>query len=380
MPKIHLTDISIRALTPPSKGQITYWDDTTPGFGVRVSQGGAKSFVLVSGANRQRTTIGRYPTIKLSDARTEAKRVIAEHTLGKTRYSAISFEQARDRFLSDCERRNKPRTVQDYTRLLNRHFRFSKTPISEISTQELMRRINRLNDTPSEQNHAFIAARVFFRWAARNRLIERSPLEDMSLPAASRSRERVFTEAELSEVYRTARAHPYPYGAIISLLLLTGQRRGEIASLKWGWIDAEAQTITLPSTITKNKRAHTFPYGHTAASVLEEIPELGEYIFPATRSHVRGKATTIFNGWPKAKVFFDKELENVEPYTLHDLRRTFSSTLAALGTPIHVTEKLLNHVSGSLSGVAAIYNRHTYMDEMRQAIHTYENHLISLCS
>ena len=243
-----------------------------------------------------------------------------------------------------------------------------------------MRRINRLNDTPSEQNHAFIAARVFFRWAARNRLIERSPLEDMSLPAASRSRERVLTEAELSEIYRTARVHPYPYGAIISLLLLTGQRRGEIASLKWGWIDAEAQTITLPSTITKNKRAHTFPYGHTAASVLEEIPELGEYIFPATRSHVRGKATTIFNGWPKAKVFFDKELENVEPYTLHDLRRTFSSTLAALGTPIHVTEKLLNHVSGSLSGVAAIYNRHTYMDEMRQAIHTYENHLISLCS
>ena len=336
-------------------------------------------FVVVRGASRQRTSIGRYPPVKLSDARTEAKRLIAEHVLGKNRESTIAFEDARDRFLTACEQRNRPRTVRDYTRLLNRHFRFGRIPLKNISTQELMRRINRLSNTPSELNHAFITARVFFSWAVQNNLIERNPLEGMSRPAAQSSRERVLTQGELAEVYNTANAYPYPYGAIVSLLILTGQRRGEIASLKWEWIDLDDRTITLPSCITKNKRTHTFPYGDTVSTLLAELPELGAYLFPASRSHVRGRSTSIFNGWPKANVTFDQKIEKVEPFTLHDLRRTFSSNLAALGTPIHVTEKLLNHVSGTFSGVvAAIYNRHSYMDEMRSAVAFYEKHLASL--
>ena len=176
MPKTQLTDISIRALKPPDQGQVTYWDKSLTGFGVRVSQGGAKTFVLVYGANRRRTSIGRFPASKLSDARTEAKRLIAEHTLGRTRPSTVPFDEAKGRFLASCERRNKPRTVRDYRRLLNRHFRFSKTPLTEVSAQEIMSRINRLGETPHEQNHAFVAARVFFRWAVHNHFIDRSPL------------------------------------------------------------------------------------------------------------------------------------------------------------------------------------------------------------
>ena len=94
MPKTKLTDISIRAFKPPEQGQLTYWDKSLAGFGVRVSQGGAKTFVLVYGANRRRTSIGRFPAIKLSDARTEAKRLIAEHTLGRTRPSTVPFDEA----------------------------------------------------------------------------------------------------------------------------------------------------------------------------------------------------------------------------------------------------------------------------------------------
>ncbi len=380
MPKTQLTDISVRALKPPAQGQVTYWDKSLAGFGVRVSQGGAKTFVLVYGANRRRISIGRFPAIKLSDARTEAKRLIAEHTLGRTRRSTVPFDEAKERFLASCEQRNMPRTVRDYRRLLNRHFRFSKTPLTEVSAQEIMSRINRLSGTPHEQNHAFVAARVFFRWAVHNHLIDRSPLEGMSLPAATRPRERVLTRDELAAVYNAARDYPYPYGPIVTLLILSGQRRGEIASLQWEWINTDERTITFPSFFTKNKRTHTFPYGECVAAVLADLPELNEYVFPASRSHVRHQPTTVFNGWPKAKVTFDQHLEHVAPYTLHDLRRTFSSNLAALGTPIHVTEKLLNHVSGTLSGVAAIYNRYTYMDEMRDAIHAYEKHLKLLCS
>ncbi len=162
-------------------------------------------------------------------------------------------------------------------------------------------------------------------------------------------------------------------------MILTGQRRGEIASLKWSYVDRDNRTITLPATLTKNRRQHTFPYGQGVADILGVIPEQGDYLFPASRDHVRGKPTTVFNGWPKAKAELDQKLEGVDPWTLHDLRRTFSSGLAALGVAQVVVEKLLNHVSGgTLSPIAQVYNRHSYMEEMRAAIAAWEAKLASL--
>ena len=194
------------------------------------------------------------------------------------------------------------------------------------------------------------------------------------VPGALTPRERVLTDAELANVLSQARKTPYPFGAIVELLIFTGQRRGEIAALRWDWIDDKARTITLPSSITKNRRPHTFPYGAMAAAVIGTIPPLGDYLFPASRSNVAGRSTTIFNGWGKPKAALDK-LSPIAPWTLHDLRRTFATNLAAIGTPIHVTEKLLNHISGTVSGVAAIYNRHAYMNEMRNAIEALERRL-----
>ena len=162
MPTTQLTDISIRALKPPEKGQRLYRDKAIRGFGVRVSQGGTKTFVVVHGANRQFTTLGRYPILSLGDARTEAKRLLAEKTLGKMRPVSVRFEEARDQFLDACRIKNKPRTVYDYERILNRHFKFGRTMLSDISQHEIMRRIYKLSGTPSEQNHAFVTAKVFF--------------------------------------------------------------------------------------------------------------------------------------------------------------------------------------------------------------------------
>ena len=204
----------------------------------------------------------------------------------------------------------------------------------------------------------------------------------MTLPARPGTRERVLSDQELAAVYKAATKFAYPFGPIVQLLILTGQRRGEISSLKWDWI--EDDTLTLPSSLTKNKRAHTFPLGETTRAIIESVPQHSDYLFPASREHVRGKSTTVFNGWPKAKRELDVAVQGrakkspVAPWTLHDLRRTFATNLAALGTPIQVTEKLLNHVSGTVSGVAAIYNRHTYMDEMRAAVTAWEAHLQTL--
>jgi integrase len=128
-----------------------------------------------------------------------------------------------------------------------------------------------------------------------------------------------------------------------------------------------------PEGFVKNKREHSFPLSQTAQSIIVGLPETGDLLFPAATDSEKP-----FSGWAWHKRQFDCGLECIQPYTLHDLRRTFATVHAKIGTPIHVTEKLLNHVSGTISGVAAVYNRHSYMDEMRKAITIYNEYLESL--
>lgn len=377
---MRLTDISIRALRAPETGQVTYADDTLPGFGIRVSQGGTKTFVVVHGPTRQRTTIGRFPVIGLSEARTEAKRRLAEATLGKRRPKTVSFETARDEFLEHCQRKNRPRTHSDYTRLLKR-FSFGATRLGDITKADIKRKLAKMDDTPAEQFHALVVIKIFFRWAVRQDYLDHSPCEGLQPKQPLKSRDRALSADELRTVLKASLAEPYPWGPIVSLLVLTGQRRGEIGQLRWEWINAEAKTITLPAAVTKNKREHTFPYGSTAAGVLATLPQIDDspYLFPASKLRRKGQPATVFGGWAKCKLDFDKKLEGVNPYRLHDLRRTVSTTMAALGVPQIVVEKLLNHVSGGTqSSIAQVYNRHSYLEEMRGAIDTYETYLAQL--
>ncbi len=366
MPK--LTDIAIKQLPLPRRGQQSYYDDLS-GFGVRISQGGARTFFVLLGSGK-RHTIGKYPVISLSEARTEAKRLLAERTLGKTRPTSLPYEDGLKLFLSSCQQRNKPRTVSDYRRILNRHFRFGRKRLCDITPQDVATCIDRLRATPSEANHAHITAKVFFNWARRSHYLDRSPLEGTLPPARTLARERVLNDKELAAVFRAALGGDDNFSNIVALLVLTGARRGEIASLRWDYIAEENALITLPTSVTKNARVHALPYGRFAAHIFERVPRVSEYLFPASRDTVRGKPTTIFNGWGKAKADFDKRCS--VDFRLHDLRRTFATNLAALGTPIQVTEKLLNHVSGSLGGIVAIYNRHSYLNEMREAIRLWE--------
>jgi integrase len=192
----------------------------------------------------------------------------------------------------------------------------------------------------------------------------------MGLPTKHRTRDYVLSETELLSVWQAAKALGYPFGSVVQLLILTGQRRGEIAALRWGWVGPDKRRITFPAAVTKNGREHVIPYGEHVAKLLDTIPNHGDLLFPA-----RGKDTPL-NGWSKCKRALDKA-SGVDHWTLHDLRRTFATNLAALNVPPHVTERLLNHASGTISGVAAIYNRHAYMDEMREALAKWDAFLIS---
>jgi integrase len=382
---MRLTDIAVRQLPIPEKGQRLYYDDVLPAFGCRVSQGGTRSFFVQHGAERQFTTIGRHPIISLADARGEAKRILAERTLGRTRPKSIPFEDALTEFFAECEQKNRPRTVRDYRRLIGRYFKFARKPVSQITHEDI---VGRLPKAPAERNHALVAIKIFLTWAQKppRRYIPHNPCEGMT-PTKRPSRKRVLSDAELAKVLRAAIEGADSFSRIVGLLVCTGQRRGEVTALQRPWIAEAERTITLPEQITKNKLEHTLPYGQIAAAIIESAPRWNDtdYLFPARCEHVRGKPTTTFNGFQKAKAEFDERC-GVTKWTLHDLRRTFGTRLAELAVPPHVIERLLNHKMGSissktdgiLSAVAEVYNRYQYLPEMREAMNLWEGHLASI--
>ncbi|MEP3893196.1 MAG: site-specific integrase [Litorimonas sp.] len=364
--KRRLTDIAIKKLPLVEQGQVTHWDETTPGFGLRCSSK-SKSFVVMFGEKRRLKTLGRYPELSLSEARTKAKKFFAEYEEGDFAPSQteVSFEDAKNQFLKDCEGRNKPRTVSDYRRLLNKHFTF-KGAVTDVTRAQVMKVISNLSSTPSEQSHAYVAIRTLMNWCVRHGLLEHSVVPPMKQKTAER--DRVLSEDELRQVIERAQETPFPFGPIIQLLVLTGQRRTEVGQIRRSWISDDE--VVFPQGFAKNNREHRFPLSAMAQKVIEGLPETGDLLFPAATDFEKP-----FTTWAWHKKRFDEGVENVEPYTLHDLRRTFATVHAQIGTPIHVTEKLLNHVSGTISGVAAVYNRHSYVDEMRTAMLNYDTHL-----
>jgi integrase len=301
-----LTDLAIKSVQPPAKGYSTLWDGSLKGFGVMVSQGGSKSYCVLVASGR-RKVIGKVGLLSLADARRIAREMLAEKVLKKRVPSRVAFDDAKAEYLLAIAKKNKPRTHKDYTRLLNRHFPFGRKNLADITPREVLRCLPSL-DTPIERKYAHAVGKAFFRWCTRQHYITASPMANLETPQAGQSRERVLSDAELKAIWQAAGARQGVFPAIVQLLVLTGQRRSEIASLRWEWVDETERTITLPSSATKNRRTHTFPYGEGVASILAGLPRLSDtYVFPAARESRKGKPCTVFNGWSKAKLAFDKE-------------------------------------------------------------------------
>ena len=170
-----LGDLFVRSLTPPVKGQRYYFDDKLKGFCCRISQGGTKTFGVIFGQDRRLVTIGRYPLISLADAREEAKRILAEHTLGRIRPQSITYASAVDLFLKDKAHARRPATVNSYRNKLAR-LKF-RGQLSEITHAEAARLLDKIK-APSERSHVLVAAKVFFNWCLDRRYISDNPFED----------------------------------------------------------------------------------------------------------------------------------------------------------------------------------------------------------
>lgn len=366
-----MTDIAVRNLKPPAdRVQRTYFDDTFPGFGVRVTTKGTKSWVVMTGVDRKLLTLSRYPDTSLKEARDAARRVLIAPR--QAAEPPITLKMAVELFLSNSAAKNRPKTHKEYSAYLNRFLKpLYNVQLSELTTDQILKCVEALHKTPTQQVHVFNVTNTMFRFCVNRRLLKQSPLLSVSSPGNIPSRNRVLTQQELKAVWNASLTHPYTFGKIIQFCILSGQRRGEIVQLTWKDIDQENRTITIPASIAKNGLASAIPYGDMLAEVLDTIPKSASYLFP-------GRLKGYFWGFSRAKELFDKDCP-IDHYTIHDIRRSFATFMAEIGVPQIIVEKILNHASGgSQSPIARIYNRYNYMKEMREAIAKYETFLIKL--
>jgi integrase len=331
-------------------------DTRMPAFGIRVGKH-RRTWVVLREPNRTKVTIGHYPALSLQDARR-----LAMVTLGSAPapvVKEIAFPAAVELFLA------QPRWRESSKRVITsslRHFTWKRS-IAKITHEDVTNALNAIVGD-SARAHALKDIRTFFNWCVP-RYLPSSPCAGFKMQSQP-SRDRVLTREELVRVWNSS-ADLGTFGLIVRLLILTGQRKTEIGGLQWA--EVKGDHIDLPPERTKNGRAHSVPLGPLAQSLLPK--RRAGFVFTATGSG------DVYNGYAYHLAQL-QTLSETSDWTLHDVRRTFATHLAIAGTPIHVTEKILNHVSGTLSGVAAIYNRHSYADEMRAAVETWEATLLQM--
>jgi integrase len=181
-----------------------------------------------------------------------------------------------------------------------------------------------------------------------------------------KTRDRVLSDAELRTVWRALEDDDY--GMVVKLLMLTGQRAGEIAGLEWAEVNFKQVLISLPGERTKNGRPHNIPMSATVNSLLQSRDE-------ADRHLIFGQGEGPFSGWSKAKTALDRRTGPLKHWTVHDLRRTVATGMADIGIQPHIIEAVLNHVSGHKGGVAGIYNRSSYAAKKAAALARWDEHV-----
>lgn len=348
-----LSDLAVQSLKATGK-QYVAWD--MPNFGVRVSQAGAKTFIALVGRERRRVTIGRYPSISLKEARRKAQLLLLQPVVERpTEPLRAVLDAYRDLHLAHYKGTNKRDTIHLIFKFLAPLF---DKPIGTVTAADITAILDPMK--PYMQNHMFGVFRTFFNWAERRSHIERSPLAKLRKPHRARARERVLTDEELVDAWHAAETMG-DFGNVVQLCILTGQRRGEVAGACAEWIDtsvADAPVMVFPGSATKNGREHRLPVTRTMAELFA-VP--------------RGP----FHKWSTLKGRLDRAT-GCRGWTIHDLRRTFATNCARLGVQPHVIERILNHTTGTISGIAAVYNRHHFQDEMREALERHEGWLFQL--
>jgi integrase len=390
-------------------------DGEIRGLYLVVHPSGSKSYVLrYRHAGRQRKlTIGPVE-IGLSDARNLAaaarvgiaggKDPAADKQAAKmeARAASVPPRDLVDTVVADfiekhVRRTNKPLTAREYVRLLNKEIidRWRGRRLSEISRRDVNMLLDEIVDrgAPVAANRVLAIFRKLCRWAVSREILAHSPCDGVQARTPELPRDRVLDDRELSLIWRASDALGWPFAQIVKLLILTGQRRGEVVGMKWSEIDLATATWTIPAARVKNKRQHVVPLPPQAVEILKSLPRIAGQaglVFPRTRERAKEKITaeTSVSGFSRAKMRLDAAILKLFPnrgaafpaWSLHDLRRSCASGLARIGIDLPVIERCLNHVSGSFGGIVSVYQKHRYEDDMRRAFDAWGRHVEGLIS
>jgi integrase len=385
-----LTNRSVEAMKPGSVRQ-EIPDSFLPGLYLIQQPSGAKGWAVRyrhQGVPRKHT-LGSYPALGLKDARelaAKALRSVAEgrdpgrEKIQARAAKADSVDRIVEEFLERHVRRsNRPRTAEETERLLRQHVlpRWRGRMVHDITRRDVLDILDRVVDggAPIAANRVLAAVRKFFNWCVARDILAASPCAGVKPPTAERSRDRVLTDDELRLVWAAAEKLGGTFGPLVKLLALTGQRRDEVARIKFEEINFYARLWTLPPARTKNNQPHEVPLSKPALAVLQRLPRTVESPFVLTTNGGASPAS----GYSKNKRRLDALLPADMPsWRLHDLRRTAASGMARLGVNLPVIEKVLNHASGSFAGIVGVYQRHSFADEKRHALEAWGNFVEAL--
>jgi integrase len=385
-----LTIRSVEAMKPrPVRQEIP--DSFLPGLYLIQQPSGAKGWAVRyrhQGVPRK-LTLGSYPALGLKDARelgAKALRAVAEgRDPGREKIlaraaKADSVDRIVEEFLERHVRRsNRPRTAQGTERLLRQHVlpRWRGRMVHEITRRDVLKILDHVVDggAPIAANRTFAAVRKFFNWCVARDILAASPCAGVKPPTSERARDRVLSDDELRLVWTAADKLGGTFGPLVKLLALTGQRRDEVARMRWDELDLDTRLWTLPRARTKNNQPHEVPLSKAALTVLQNVPRIAGSPFVLAAN---GGASPV-SGYSKGKHRIDALLPaDLPPWRLHDLRRTCASGLARLRINLPVIEKVLNHTSGSFAGIVGVYQKHSFADEKRHALEAWGRHIISL--
>jgi integrase len=403
------------------------FDDAQRGLAVRISANGGRTYLVqyTLHGHKWRVPLGACSAVSLAKAREAAAAVMGDVAKGRNpaadRKAAAAAERAkrvRDRLtlrvlIEDWYRLHlaklRPSYSAEAVRALHRAFAGSlDDPAEDLDKASVVRALDVLG-RPKERlkggkpkGSAMVGrtaayGRTAFGWALKRGMVTANPFSELPLSRSVSKRERVLTDNEIGEIWRATAKMAAPYGSIVRLLILTGQRRGEVAGLRWNELTEELESWTLPGERTKNGVTHIVPLSAPARDLLRSLLPEGEIEARRVLAERRAKSELIlpglagtFAGWSKSKTALDKAIIEarsraggdasapLEPWSVHDIRRSVATGLQRLGVRLEVTEAVLNHVSGSRGGIAGVYQRHDWATEKRAALDAWASHVLTV--
>ena len=399
MPKIAFTHRTLIDIQPAEK-RTEYFDTQKAelNLGLRVSPAGSKVFFqhFYSPATRttKRLTLGRFPALSLSDARKMAaanySKIAAGRDLVQERRNEIERQAMEaqkvvtvsdlgEMFLSKHGSKVRHNTRKTYITTISKHINpnFGRDALKDLNRAKVKGYLDKLTKShPAAANYTLVVFKAMLNFGISEDIIQANPLAGLKAPATKQTRERVCSPAELRKIWNAADGLSEPFGTLIKVLILTGQRVTETSRMKWQHVDFETGIWVIPAENAKNKKAHSLPLPDAVRRLLAGLRPLNghnEYVFQST--YDTGKP--VQDTGEKMKQICDSTgIQNITP---HDLRRTFATGMAALKVDLPVLKKLLNHTpSASQDITTAVYNRYQYEDEKREALNRWSKAVLNL--